>query len=143
MDQRTGCERNQGQVALLGATPSDQVVVVQSEEEIHPIPHCQENRGIVVFGLERRTSRVLESYVAMLGDGPKRSVNRGAGGCVKFLVGRLNQTVSIHADKANAPTHHSPGNHGFPLKVQKHAHQTSPRRTKSDPSRAGLDHSRY
>lgn len=69
---------------------------------------------IVVFGLEGRTTDVLEPSVAMLGDGPKRSVNRGADDCgAKFLVGRLNQMVSIHPDMANAPTHHNPGTHDF------------------------------
>lgn len=68
----------------------------------------------VVFGLEGRTPDVLEPYVAMLGDGPKRNVNRGADDCgAKFLVERLNQMVSIHPDMADAPTHHNPGTHDF------------------------------
>lgn len=89
---------------------------------------------------------VLEPSVAMLGDGPKRSVNRGADDCgAKFLVGRLNQMVSIHLDMANVPTHHNPGTHDFLIqKMWGHEHQTSPRRrSKSDPNHGGLDQWRY
>lgn len=68
--------------------------------------------GIAVFGLEGQTTHVLEASVVRLGDGPRRIVNRGAGDCDgRFVVGRLNQMVSIHRDMTNAPTRHSPGTH--------------------------------
>ena len=112
MDQRTDWE---GNLALVVAMPFDRF---EHTEEIRRLnPHFRENLVIVVFGLEGRMADVLESYVVMLGDGPKRIVNRGACGA-KFLVERLNQMFSIHLDKANAPTHHNPGTHDFLLKVQ-------------------------
>jgi hypothetical protein len=117
MDRRTGWG---GNLELVVAMPFDRLGDHTEEKIRRPSPHFQETLVIVVFGLEGRMTDDLEPYVVMLGDGPKRIVNRGAGDCGgKFLVERLNQMVSIHPDKANAPTHHhNPGTHDFLLKVQ-------------------------
>jgi hypothetical protein len=103
-------------VALVVAMPFDRLG--DHDEDIHRRSHFRENLAMGVFGLEGRMTVVLKPYVVTLGDGPKRIVNRGGDDCgAKFLVGRLNQMVSIHPDKANAPTHHNLGTHDFPLKV--------------------------
>jgi hypothetical protein len=140
MDQMTGLGRSQGRVVQeVVAIASDHSGDQNWKDTRHP-NHCRETLVIVVFGLEGRTTGVL-ACVAGLGDGPKRSVNRGADDCgAKYLVERLNQTVSIHADMANAPTRRSPGTHA--RKAQKHVHQTNPRRRKN-PNRGGLNQSRY
>lgn len=73
-------------------------------------PHC---RAIllekVAGGNESHRTRVRNPCAGAGLGGPKRSVNRGASDYgAMSLVERLNQTVSIHPDMADAPTHHSP-----------------------------------
>lgn len=94
--------------------------------------------GNGVVGPSGPRTRARKAYDgAMGGGGPKPSVNRGASGFgVRSLVGRLNQTVSIHLEMTNAPTHHNPGIHGFHRRVQKLARPKNPPRLRgSDPSR--------
>lgn len=86
-------------------------------------------------------TRVRGAYCgATGGGGPRPSGNRGAnGGGAKSLVERLNQTVSIHLDTTDAPTHHDPGSHSSPLRVRRLGLPRSPPRpTENDPSRADL-----
>lgn len=89
-------------------------------------------------------TRVRKSYDgAMGGGGPKPSANRGASGygaSARSLVERLNQTVSIHLDMTDAPTHHIPDSHGSRLKVVRRLARprSPPRPTANDPSRADL-----
>lgn len=65
----------------------------------------------VAGGNESHRTRVRKPCAGAPGlGGPKRSVNRGASDYgAMSLVERLNQTVSIHPDMTDAPTHyHSP-----------------------------------
>lgn len=83
-------------------------------------------------------TRVRKAYDgAMGGGGPKPTGNRGASGFdVRSLVGRLNQTVSIHLEMTDAPTHHNPGIHGSHPRVRRLARpKNPPRPTGNDPSR--------
>jgi hypothetical protein len=82
--------------------------------------------------------RDRESFEGVVGDGPKPSANRGASGCdSRSLVERLNQTVSIRMDMADAPTHHNPDIHDSHQRGERIVHLRSPRPpTESDPSRA-------
>lgn len=69
----------------------------------------------VAGGNESHRTRVRKPCAGAPGlGGPKRSVNRGASDYgAMSLVERLNQTVSIHPDMTDAPTHyHSPQSHG-------------------------------
>lgn len=142
MDRKTGWEHIRGLVARIVATSAFDHYDRYWGDTRQPSQHYRENLAIVVSGLDGRTPGVLESCVVRVGGGPKRSANRGACGA-KFLVGRLNQMVSIHPDMANAPTHHNPGTHDFLTLKQRHAPQNPRRRRKRDPNRGGLDQSRY
>lgn len=91
------------------------------------------------FGPRTRVRKSFDG--AMGGGGPKQSANRGASGYgARSLVERLNQTVSIHLDMTDAPTHHIPDIHGFRLRVVKRLARprSPPRPTANDPSRADL-----
>jgi hypothetical protein len=102
-------------------------------------PRC---RGILAKAVgaseshRTRGARVREPSAGALGlGGPKRSANRGASDYgAMSLVERLNQTVSIHPDMTDAPTHyHRPHSHGC-----QHAPPTSPPRPTANPNRADL-----
>ena len=104
-------------------------------------PRCLATRGSDAAGPEGHRALQKSSDGVMVDGGVKRRGNRGSSGCgVRSLVERLNQTVSIHPDMTDAPTHRNPGIHGFPIpKERRLVHRRSlPRPTESDPSRADL-----
>jgi hypothetical protein len=122
---REGMRQRLGRMSCLEDTPVVQVAPVatgalpgRGDKDTPRNPRC---RGILeekaVGGSEShrtREDRVREPYAGAGLGGPKRSGNRGASGYgAMSLVERLNQTVSIHPDMTDAPTHyHSPHSHG-------------------------------
>lgn len=113
MDQSAVWEHIHKWMAYIVGNPSDQFDQT-CDGTRRRSRHYRRNLVIVVFGVEGRTTDVLEPSVPMLGDGPKGSVNRGVDDCgAKFSVGRLNQIVLMQSDMVNAPTRHNLGSHEF------------------------------
>lgn len=142
MRQRLGqmsCLEHTPPVVVQAAPVATGVLQGRADKHTPPSPRCRGNLEKAVGGSEShrtREDRVREPYAGALGlGGPKRSGNRGASGYgAMSLVERLNQTVSIHPDMTDAPTHyHSPHSHGC-----SHAPPTSPPRPTENPSRADL-----
>lgn len=138
---RTGRRRHSGRT-LAGAgarwATFDHEGFEHREGRTPPNPRCPATRGSDAAGPEGRRTRLRRSSDgAMVDDGPRRNGNRGANGYgARFLDERLNQTVSIHPGKTDAPTHRNPGIHGFPIPRERRLERPRnlPRPTESDPS---------
>ena len=129
---------------VLGATSAHGSFEENALRPLHTLPslRCQVSLEKDFAEPESHKTPVRKSFDGAIVDGGlKPNGNREVSGCdEKSLVERLNQTVSIHPDMANAPTHCNPGNHGSPSpKAQKLEHLRSPPHpTENDPSRADL-----
>jgi len=138
-----GCRRDPrkrfvGSPRLVGRPIDALEGCVGSDWQIPPNLHYRVTLGMVGDGPGSHShDRDRESFGGVVGDGPKPSANRGASGCEsRSLVERLNQTVSIHLDMAESPTHHNLDIHDSHPTGERIVHPRSPRPTKSDPSRA-------
>lgn len=131
-------EHSHPQARAARAATCDRGMFVHSGSHIPPGLHYLATLENDAVGPSGPTTRVRKAYDgAMGGGGPKPSGNRGAIGFdVTSLVGRLNQTVSIHLEMTDAPTRHNPGIHGSRPRVGKLARpKNPPRPTGNDPSR--------
>lgn len=135
-------EHNQHQAPAVPGAICDHEGFARNGWRIPPNLRSRETLENGVVGPFGPRTRVRKSFDgAMGGGGPKPSANRGASGYgARSLVERLNQTVSIHLDMTDAPTHHIPDIHGSRLKVVRRLARprNPPRPTANDPSRADL-----
>lgn len=142
LGQRKRSEHSQHQAPAVPGAICDHEGFARNGPQIPPNLHSRETlENGVVGALGPRTRVRKSSDGAMGGGGPKPSANRGASGYgARSLVERLNQTVSIHLDMTDAPTHHIPDIHGSRLRVVRRLARprSPPRPTTNDPSRADL-----
>lgn len=135
-------EHSQHQAAAAQEAICDHEDFARNDPQTPPNLRSQETLGNGVAGPFGPGTRVRKSCDgAMRGGGPRPSANRGASGYgARSLDERLNQTVSIHLDMTDAPTHHNPDIHGSRLRVVRKLAQpkSPPRPTTNDPSRADL-----